>query len=1248
MSNPRRPSFVLGMWFVVLLPIDLTHAEQAGAAAKEQALATPSFLGMKAAEAVRAAGTQGLSLELEIGDSAPTSDLEHSVYAQSPDSGAPRPSGPVLVKLYSKPTTIHASPVQADREVKQGARIPDFIGLAIDEANTVAVNLGLELSSRVGLPADSYEKRSQIYAQMPAAGSISDNGRVEVVLFNPAGRLAVDPEQSGDLRAVGLASVQDRATSGVDPETGRLFLRSVDVLVLAGASALTVERRFLPETRKPGLLGNRWRIHWEKSLSKSGNLAAIDDGGLLHFFHFDAARNVWTSVMGERLTIDRDRSVLQKGDGSELTFDSAGRCTEVVEPDGTRFKISYDDNGRLAHVTGPFQTWIRFLVTANGRLARVECSNGMSVRYGFGTTPGWNVPRDLTFRFEYDRRGLPVRIEDPFRGIVDIEYDEKQRVLRRSWLDSGDETYSYDDAGGIRRFTDSSGRTSVVQIVRSRDRQTITTTDPWGRQEYREFDSNHRLIKKRDFTGLSSVYQYDASGRTIQITDDDGTTALEYLKNTLLPTRIDSPAGTTAFEYDARLQLTRVLAGREVLRERKYDASGLLASSKEGDGPETKYFHDREGRLTATESASSGRTAFSYDRRGNLVECVDALGNKATWSYDPYDRLVASVDPLGRETKFTYGPRGELTRIVDAKGQRQFTYRRDGKLLCQKGPGDRMMDYVYDPRGRLIQRRSSAGFTEDYSYDPDGQLIESRSSTGAVWKYQYDHGGRLIELVGPIGYRKTLTYDKRGYLSTVTDGLGRTTKYTRDAKGRVIAVVDPAGRRQECRYDFEGRLIDAKDALGRRARLKIDEFGRLDGVAQDSEPLVEFDRQGSRLVVRRPGSGEISYAVDPGGHPIREEYSNGEKYAFAYDSLGRIVTATDAADHAWRAAYSPVGELVQFQSPTGGTYSYAYTNGLVTEVKDPMGRIRRCDYDAWGRRIRSTDPLGRSTTFTYDLDGQLQQLETADGKRTTFERDLLGRIIAMTATDEPPIRYQYDVVGNMTEASQGEYRATHRYDLLDRVIETHYSPANQTIRFRYDEGDRRTGLEIVGVGSWTYSYDDLDRVTAIADVAGTTTRFHYDGAGRVVRAQLSNGLELRRTFDDRGRMLEIQLTNGNADRLIHRKYEHNAVGNLVRWTDDKIVREYTYDEENRLVRESSADGSREWKYDKVGNLLVNEAEYGNADQLLKTRDSTYRYSPRGAARRGKKGLGDPRPSIRCRRATNCRFREWKAGGGVRL
>lgn len=1195
----------------------------------------PSLVGLSAADAKRVAADTGIELGFEVGRAAVTTDEAFTVYEQEPKAGSKLGAGEKLrVTVFGKsaqgearrtePAPARAAPADPSERPagtpatvpSSGRVMPDLVGLTAADARGVLVALGVTASFQVGPAAAKSREAFRVMAQSPAAGApLAGQSSATLTLRGPAARTDDGADFERELSAVGVPSDARGGSETVDAATGRLVIRATDLVLAAGAATIAVERHLLPEARRPGLLGRRWRLNWEKSIQRADNLVVLEDGGVLTLFERDPVAGVWKSAGGAVLVLSDGKGEVEWGDGTRYVFDGKGRLVEQIEPNGTAFRLGYNEKGRLALVEGPFKTWLRFLVTGDGRLARVEASSSATARYAHGSVPNWNHPDFLTYRYEYDARGLVTHIDDPQVGALELRYDDLGRVTRRGWRDRGNELYQYDDAAGVRKLIDRWGRVTITETKQVGQQRWITTVDPLGRREVLVQDPAGRIVETTNAYGQTTRHVHDARGRVIQTTDDGGTTRLEYLAATRLPTAITEPSGVvTTFQYDARRNLVAVRVGNRLLRARTYDARGLLLSTREGDAAPTKFEYDEQGRRIATESAAVGRTEFAYDRRGNLVKSVDALGHVSTWVYDEFDRLVSATDGAGAATRFEYGPRGELSRLVGPDGGVQtFTYRRDGQVAARQGPGDRSDRFTYDPRGRLVRRESSQGDWETFEFDVHGRRTARRSSSGAAWEYVFDRFGRLVEERGPLGHAKKLAYDPRGFVASVTDGLGRTTRFEHDAHGQVTSITDPAGRRQQCVYDGEGRLLEATDPLGRKARVQYDELGALLAVEQDSRNLVKMEGDGVSLTVERPGKETIAYRRDAGGRPTAQAFANGESFQFTYDALGRITTATDALDHAWSAKYSPVGELVELRSPAGAAFAYAYERGKVATITDPLGHGRSCEYDDQGRRLRSLDPLGRAVEYEYGADGAVVAIQAADGSRTRFDHDLLGRVARITRDDEPPLVYTRDAVGNVIEMREGDYRATYRFDDVDRVIEAAFEPAGRTIRYRYDDADRRIRVEIVGIGAWNYAYDALDRVTQITDESGARVALGYDEANQITRVTLPNGLRIDRRFDPRGRLLELTVKDKNDTIVLSRRYEHDKAGNLARQSGGaQGAIDYAYDTEGRLVAAAAGKVSTKFEYDAVGNRLFPEgAEYDAGDQLVKLGKEVFTYSPRG-------------------------------------
>jgi RHS repeat-associated protein len=227
--------------------------------------------------------------------------------------------------------------------------------------------------------------------------------------------------------------------------------------------------------------------------------------------------------------------------------------------------------------------------------------------------------------------------------------------------------------------------------------------------------------------------------------------------------------------------------------------------------------------------------------------------------------------------------------------------------------------------------------------------------------------------------------------------------------------------------------------------------------------------------------------------------------------------------------------------------------------------------------------------------------------------DLLGRLIEIRGKDGPPALFSYDPAGNVIEESRGAFRAEYTYTVRGLLSEARFQPAGRRVSYGYDSADRRTFMEVEGVGRWSYQYDERNNVVAVEDPSKRTTRFEYDEAGRVVVQILPNGARSSRAYDGRGRWLEVSVERPSGVTLIRRSYAYDQAGNLIRETrEDGTVATYQYDDLNRIRGASAGAYEERFDYDAAGNLLPKGgAEYDATQQVERFEELTFTHDELG-------------------------------------
>ncbi|PPK76059.1 putative repeat protein (TIGR02543 family)/RHS repeat-associated protein [Methylobacter tundripaludum] len=204
-----------------------------------------------------------------------------------------------------------------------------------------------------------------------------------------------------------------------------------------------------------------------------------------------------------------------------------------------------------------------------------------------------------------------------------------------------------------------------------------------------------------------------------------------------------------------------------------------------------------------------------------------------------------------------------------------------------------------------------------------------------------------------------------------------------------------------------------------------------------------------------------------------------------------------------------------FSAPAITTYQYD-ANGNLTQITDPLGRIRQYQYDALNQSIHQLEPhpniigstLGQIDT-TYDSLGQVTGVTDPRNLTTRYNIDSLGDLQQQTSPDTGITEASHDPAGNLkTRTDARGKNANYSYDSLNRISQIAYD--DQTVNYTWDNcanGINRLCSLSNNNSTVSYGYDSHGRITQKSQNTGATplTVSHsYNAAGQRI-ASLSPG-----------------------------------------------------------------------------------------------------------------------------------------------
>ena len=293
---------------------------------------------------------------------------------------------------------------------------------------------------------------------------------------------------------------------------------------------------------------------------------------------------------------------------------------------------------------------------------------------------------------------------------------------------------------------------------------------------------------------------------------------------------------------------------------------------------------------------------------------------------------------------------------------------------------------------------------------------------------------------------------------------------------------------------------------------------------------------------------------------------------YEYDSValgaGRTATIVDA------------NVTAGLQIRTETTYN---AFGEPNSTTNAEGNVTKYEYDASGRRSKTTGPAPFSleTVYEYDEVGRLLKTKritgishvvlkestyTATGQRATvrgpYPKDPNAAELAINYT-----QYQYDDIGRQWKVTDAE----------GKITETRYYPDNQVWKVIDANGD----------DARTYIYNDDGTLQKELDANGNATQYEYNGFGGMKKTLYADGTYTQPGYDAYRRMTSMRTRSGQTI-----TYQFDVDERL----DKKILPgntiDYTYDLVGRISQVTDATGTISPTYDRIGRLTAVEDAYG--------------------------------------------------------
>ncbi|MDE6761667.1 MAG: PEGA domain-containing protein [Lachnospiraceae bacterium] len=764
-------------------------------------------------------------------------------------------------------------------------------------------------------------------------------------------------------------------------------------------------------------------------------------------------------------------------------------------------------------------------------------------------------------------------------------------------------TASYDEEGRIHSVTDAAGQKTTLEY--DNDCMTVLTSKT-GKKLVYEYDGQGHIIKGKE--GEDSVYvenTYDEAGRVLSQTvngNQDKLTRFAYIE--------DADSGTTS------VTMTNPDGTTEQAVSDRY-GQGLRYVN--AIGGVTEYAYNRYYKMTGCRYPDGTGKSYSYDENGNIVKIEETTGRITDYSYDDSGRVTHMRCNDGTDIRYAYNEGGQLASVTGGNGLKaSYTYNEDGQILTETSALG-TISYAYE-KGMLHALTDYSGNTHFFAYDANGNVVQYTDGAGIRTDYKVDASGRVTEesVAMEDGRKATVsyTYDGYGNMLTKTDALGNTTSYIYDEEDRLAEEKRPDGTSFTYTYDDNGNITKITCPDGETtAEAVYDAAGNAISLTDTLKGIQTASYSaGSQLLSMVQGNGgEITYTYYENGLLESQTDANGNTAVLAYDDAGRITRVTDGAGDSTVFGYDKDGNLASVENALGNSTKLEYNEyRKIVRQTDGNGSVTKYDYDKALNCTRITDAEGGVTEFAYDAGGQIISMtRKGDTEKEdvslSMEYDNLGNVTALTDGEGNTRRMEYDLNSSLTAVydAKGVKTESYAYDCLGRCIEVTDAFGSVT-KNSYDAMGNLIKQMNEGTGSAvTYSYVGGRYLASSMDAMGNTAGAAYDSMGNIETLTNPNGGVTSYRYD---------LNNNLTDEIIgedyHVRYTYNAKDLAASKTNSRNQKTaYEYDALGRLIKQSDEAGVIEYAYDANDNVLtVTETAGDRVSRITRTYDRLNRIT----------------------------------------
>lgn len=793
------------------------------------------------------------------------------------------------------------------------------------------------------------------------------------------------------------------------------------------------------------------------------------------------------------------------GRSVQYAYDANGNLDTYTDPENAVTNYDYNADGRMTQFFYPSNPTVASAINTYDTLGRVKTqTNALGAVYDYYFA-GYRSEEVSRFNAKslvsyLDNRGNIYRTEDPLKLVTEYEFDNHNRLVKKTMPEGDYVSYEYDDA------TCASAEKRCTHNVRSVTAypKPGSTLAPIVQSSTYEPEFN-KIATSTDAKLQTTNYTYTSFGAIDTITlpaDQDGNRP--FVDNEY--TAYASPApGFPAVQLQTKVT-TKIDNARNVIGEQRYHV----------DSNNKLVLHQTISDVGGVDATST----FTYNAVGDLTN-VDGprtdVNDVVTTQYDNARRPFLMQNGLNQITRYEYDQDGRMLKSAQQYGAQWMVscnnYTVTGKTATSWGPA----------------------LTSNYNVCPDATALDVPVTT-----FDYDVTDRLDT---------TSAYQK-----DIAAAQFRTTKIHYNVKDQVVRVekgYDTALAQNDATYTYtdNGLQETVTDAKANKTTYEYDGFDRLQatiypnvtssGINLIDKDFYGYDANSNVTYIQKRGWIVARYFdYDNLNRLIGKRYYNSDlNVTYTYDLRGLMTSAyLTAGGNTISYDWDNAGRLKSTTSG-GRKLSYAYNkasqreritwpdNQYIYYKRDPIGRIEyiqenaqngttnvlaNYEYDTLNRRKNVTLGNGTTTAYTYNARGYLETLTHNLGSvqediQYTYSYNQLGNITNIGMSNNrylwqpsgtnTPVTYDSNELNQYKSSTFNGIQSDHRYDGSGNLTSYDLMDAETGIFYGFDIDnrlDRRTLLSEEGFSVSTVQYDAESRLHKLI-IDGEEKTFLYDG-----------------------------------------------------------------------------------------------------------------------------------------------------------